>query len=323
MSQADLELRFDGPDVEAHAMDVCVLAPSLMAFGELCTEANRVLNGNNAKVKVLLKADVKANCVTVEFQIVQTLWQHVGNLIGNQNVANAKEILEWIGIISGSGVFAAGAVKGLIEYLRWKKDRKETSAEIRQTINGNIVIVKVEGDNNTITLPEQTYKLSKSVKVIESIKVVAQPVSEEQGIEKATFIYNKKEELKIDKACANELKAAHADGEETEPQTFTAHIVTYGPIFDPKSKHWKFKMNNRVENLDISETKIAEDALARGGVSVGDTYKAKIEMTERMTKQGDYKTEFKVKEILDFSPGVRRQQTELFDKSLGSQDEPS
>ena len=75
MSQADLQLRFDGPELAAHAMDVCVLAPSLMAFGELCMEANHVLNGDSAKVKVLLKADVKATCVTVEFQIVQTIWQ--------------------------------------------------------------------------------------------------------------------------------------------------------------------------------------------------------------------------------------------------------
>src|SRR5256885_68195 len=98
-SEATLQLRFDGPELQAHEMDVTILAPSLMAFGELCKEANRVLNGDQARVKVLLKADVAANCVTIELAVNQTLWESARALVQGETVATAKTILEWIGII--------------------------------------------------------------------------------------------------------------------------------------------------------------------------------------------------------------------------------
>jgi hypothetical protein len=87
--------------------------------------------------------------------------------------------------------------------------------------------------------------------------------------------------------------------------------VVYGVTLDSKSKHWKFKLNNKVENLDISETKIAQEAIDRGGVWVGDTYKVKIEMIERQMPNGGYKTDFKVKDVLDFRQGEQRTQVSL------------
>jgi len=313
MSDTNLKIRFSGPELDGHSMDVCLLAPSLMAIGELCKEANTVLNGSNAKVTVLVNADVKANCVTVDLQVHQTLWQVAQGLISNPNVASAKEILEWLGIFGGTWAASYGSikfVKGLIEYLRWKKERKEISSQVDRTDSGNYVRVTVEGNNNVIVIPEQTYKLSKSIKAVESIKTLVSPVKEENGIEQASFI-NEEMEVNIDQSAAKELSRSFADTDDIPAQTFTAHIVTHGPILDIKSKHWKFKFNNKVEELDISQTSIAEDAVARGGVNVGDTYTAKIEMKEHQTKKGSYVTDFKIKEVMAFTPGTRHQQSSL------------
>jgi hypothetical protein len=303
-STANLQLRFDGPELQAHEMDITLLAPSLMAFGEMCQEANRVLNGNETKVKVLLKADVKANCVTIDFSIVQTLWDSAKALVQGENAVTAKTMLEWLGIlIGGKGVWT------LVKFLLWGKGRKVT--EIQRSGDGNTVIVRVEGDNNTVTIPEQVYRLSKDVKVVENLKTLASPVSENNGIEEAVFIHEKKPQLKIDEETAKALRDVHADSDETEPQTFTAHIVIYGPILDLKAKKWKFKLANKVENIDISETHIAEDAFRRGGISVGDTYKVKLEMIERKTSGGAFVAEYKVKEVLGFIPGSGARQQNL------------
>lgn len=43
VSQATLQLRFDGPELQAHEMDVSLLGPSLIGFGEMCVEANRII----------------------------------------------------------------------------------------------------------------------------------------------------------------------------------------------------------------------------------------------------------------------------------------
>ena len=313
-STADLQLRFDGPEVEAHEMDVTLLAPSLMAFGELCTEANRVLNGEQAKVKVLLKADVKANCVTIELAVNQTLWESARALVQGDTIATAKTILEWIGIIA-TPVTVLGV--SLWKFLLWKKNRKITSTEIQNTSEGNAVVIRVEGDNNTITVPQPVYKLSQDMKVVENLKIVTTPVDAQNGIEKATFIYHKKPQLQIDESTAREMREIHSD--EGEPQTFTAHIVICGPILTDRAKKWKFKLTNKVEAIDISETHIAEDVLKRGAIRIGDTYKVKLEMTERKTKTGAFVADYKVKEVLEFIPGTGAQQQRLEIRSESDQ----
>src|SRR5206468_4136245 len=104
----------------------------------------------------------------------------------------------------------------------------------------------------------------------------------------AVFIRNKEQQLQIDQKTAKALHDVHADSDETEPQIFTAHIVTYGPILDAKAKKWKFKLGNKSENIDITETNIAQEALRRGGINVGDTYKVRLEMIERKTPTGAF-----------------------------------
>jgi hypothetical protein len=316
VSNAKLQLRFDGPALKSHAIDVTLLGPSLLAFGELCNEANRVLNGGETKIKVLLHADVKANCVTIDLEVIQSLWQAATHLIQSQNVHDAKEILEWIGILKEVGEYVVGGTViggGLIGFLRWKKDRKIIGTEIKQTDRGSIVVLKIEGDNNNVTfsnaVSESVFNLSKSVKVVEAVKTLVNPVSETNGIEEATFIHKGKDELKIDQDCAAELQKAYADSEESEPQPFSAHIVIYAPVLDKDSKKWRFKFNNRVETIDISETKIAEDARKRGKVVWGDTYHVKMEMREHKTRTGDFKIDYKVKEVIAFRPGDELTQT--------------
>lgn len=314
VSQAELQLRFDGPAMQAHEMDVMLLGPSLAAFGELCSEANLVFNGPNSKIQVFVKADIRPNCVTIDFHLVQTVWQTVSDLMGNERITEAKEILQWIGILTGGGATLTENVSGLlslVQFLTWKKDKKETRAEIRQTHNGNVVNVNIEGNNNTVIISEPVYKLSRKPKVVESVKMLSAPVSSATGIQEAVFIEGNREQLKIDEQMASALAQAKADSTEAAPQTFTAHIVVHTVTLDRRSKHWRFKLNNRVENIDISETRIAEEALARGGVNVGDTYKVKIEMIENEVMPGEYKTDYKIKEVLEFSPGIRRTQAPL------------
>jgi hypothetical protein len=308
VSQAQIQLRFDGPEVEAHEMDVTLLGPALFSLGELCAAANQELNGQDTKIQVKVRADIKANCVTIDLHLIQTVWQRASDLIENRNVVTAEELLVWIGFLSGGAAACIKGAKHLIDFLKWKKNRRETSA---QELPDGRIEVHIEGSNNTVIIDKSVYKLSKSIKVVESVKSFAKPISEQNGIDAATFIHDRKDQLKLDSELAAELQSVHADTEETKPQTFEAHIVAYGVTLDSKSKHWKFKLNNKVETLDISGTKIAQEAVDRGGVWVGDTYKVKIEMIERQMASGGYKTDFKVKEVIDFRQGERRTQVNL------------
>ena len=70
MGSTNILLKYDGPALANHSMDVSDLAPALMAFGTMCKEANNVLNHKRASVKVLVKADIQANCVTISLDVI-------------------------------------------------------------------------------------------------------------------------------------------------------------------------------------------------------------------------------------------------------------
>jgi len=55
MSMASFSVAFCGSALDKGTMDVRELAPSLLAFGALLEESNRVLNGNAAAVSVKVK----------------------------------------------------------------------------------------------------------------------------------------------------------------------------------------------------------------------------------------------------------------------------
>jgi hypothetical protein len=205
-------------------MDVALLGTSLIALGDVCVEANSILNGQNATVKVLITADVRANCVSLDLSVVQNVMAHVQTLLTNANVVSAKDLLEWIGILKTGTV--AGIFQ-LLPYLKWRKEHKGQEIHIQQGDNGNVVIINASGDNSKINVPMAVYKLSKSPKLVESVKQLASPVSEINGIDEAVFIYEKKEQLKIDKALAAQIQGLYADSDDPGPQTFTVRIVVH------------------------------------------------------------------------------------------------
>ena len=97
-------VRYDGPALSEHEMDVHDLAPSLLALADLCKIANEIFNGESASVRVLVRADHEQKCFQIQFDLVQNLYDQLTVLMSRDSIKNAKEILEWIGIIGLGGV---------------------------------------------------------------------------------------------------------------------------------------------------------------------------------------------------------------------------
>lgn len=297
LNHESLRIRFDGPALADHSMDVSVLGPSLTGLGQLLKAANRQVNGEDVNVRVVMNADVEANCVTMDFQILQGIGETVMQLLGNSHVKTAKEILEWLGLIN----YAGSSTLAVWGFLKWLAQRRP-GEKVTTVDQGDSVEISISGSGNHVTVSRPVYNLALDPSVQDAFLQLLRPLKE-PGIESATFV-NKKAEVAVSNAEAQlVMDATPADLDpRSEPQTITGHIVIHQPTFDPLSKKWKFKWNGRVESIDISNTDIADTVLKRGGVRVGDAYKVKMEIMEKRMKNGCYKQYFKVIEVLKFVP---------------------
>ena len=148
MSKATAIIRYNGPALAEHSMDVSDLAPALLGLSEIAKIANRNINGEQTSVKVSISVDTEQKCFQFNIEIAQTLLQQVSLLIHSGHVSTAKEIAEWVGIISGSAVGLFGAYK-------WLAKQKVTLNEISiEDTGGQVTMSNVTNSTviNNITV---------------------------------------------------------------------------------------------------------------------------------------------------------------------------
>ena len=73
MSKAAFRVAYDGDALASHTMDIRDLAPALLGLGDIFVEANRLLNGKEAKVEVHVTPNMEAGCFDLGLEVLQ-LW---------------------------------------------------------------------------------------------------------------------------------------------------------------------------------------------------------------------------------------------------------
>ena len=313
MSSEKIRIRYDGPALAKHSIDVDELAPALLALGDLCKLANNKFNGNRATIKVFVSANVEQNCFELNLELIQTLVSQIKSITSDEDVAAVKDLLEWLGIIVAVSV---PTVMGLFKFLKTLGGRKIESIEPRTKEDGNVVQVKIEGDNNRVHVHSNTIELLKEPRVAEKFKKTIKPLAQE-GYETLEFESDDGRKEEITKEEAKKILDVEAVPqllliEDDAPQMVTAWITVYSPVYEINAKNWRFEYGGRHEVIDISETNIAEKAIRRGGALVNDTYKVVLEITQTKTPTGKYKNHYKIKEVVEFHPA--QFQEDMFDE---------
>ena len=296
MKKVEIQVAYDGADMDAHSMDVDKLAPALLAIGGLCKEANRLINGDRATVKVLVQSDFKHKCFLVGFEVIQdSIFSHLKSLFENDKVETAEHLMTWLG-------FLGTPVGGLWWYLKQKRGKKIKS--VSKIDDQGLVSVQFEGDGNQITIHQNVFILSQNQAVLDAAKGVLQP-TQTPGIDSVEFRESDSENKsrvveKIEKAEAADIiekekvETVQVETEPLQPQTIDARLIVYGPKLDEKPKQWTFTYNEKNIVVDISESGIADDVLQRGRVNVGDAYLVKLEISEHKTETGGYRPAYRV-----------------------------
>lgn len=294
MKREKLRIRFDGPALDSHTIDVGILGKSLTGLGELLKHANKVVNDDKVDVRVEMKADIEANCVTMDFAVVMSFYEAIVSFVENDHVKSAKEILEWIGI-TGGAAFTAWKL------FVWISSNREPGQKVTTKKDGDVVTICIEEGRKEIKVPIEVYNIADNPACQKAFLDLISPLQHE-GITEATFQGNASEVSITQSEARTVSDAIEAGiGVSVDPQIIEGHIQIYAPTFNPEAKKWKFKWNGRVETIDISGTNIAKSVMERGNIRIGDAFRVRMEIIEKRTGTS-FKQHFRVIEVLDFVP---------------------
>lgn len=301
MPNARFELAYDGNALRDHVMDVQQLAPALMALGNLIRDTNALLNQDQTSVRVLVQSDFEHKCFSVSLDVVQTLFDQARTFLGHKDVVTAREILEYLGLI---GVPSVASVFG---YLRWRKGQRVVSeTAITDTTGTGTIQLKLD-NGATANINQTIYHLAERPEIKKSVAGLLAPTLDpgidtvritERGRIEPTLTLTRKDADAVRASC--EAPATEVVEIEHDPQAVIAHLRVRSPVFESDAKQWRFYYGEENIVADISETNIAANAIARGGVMLDDLYTVKLEITEHETDKGKFRKSYKIKEVLAF-----------------------
>ncbi|WP_332657317.1 hypothetical protein [Brevundimonas sp.] len=224
-------IRYDGPALSDHLMDVQDLAPALLALGDIIQIANRKFNGDHADIRVLVNADVEQRCFQIDLSLAQSVFEQAKGFFADDKITTAKEIAEWIGIIGGSGL-------GLFKLLAWLAKRpKVDGTSLTVTTEGGVTTL-IDGDQNQVTVNHHVYLLAADAAVVDKAKRVVAPL-QKPGYDTLQFVQGETVVDTIDKAEAAldlELAPSILDQSHEDVSSIRGLIRIKSPQYEGNAK---------------------------------------------------------------------------------------
>lgn len=287
-----------------HSMDVEALAPALLAFGKLIRAANAELNRDRATVTVLVDSEFEHKCFLINFEMLQVVLDQVKDFLNDEGVKHASDVLQKLGVLAGT------VTTGVFGYLKWRNGRKVESV-LQVNNSPGAVVIKLEGEGHTLQIGKDVLRLAQNPQVLEAIEGTLAPIKEYGEAQAIEFRRDDKPLASYKEADVKAIIASCEDptGEEPlevagdETKIVTAVLYAHGPVFDIKAPNWRFLYKKKPIYADIRETKIAKDAVKRGGSFMNDRYKVKLEITQPPEKA---EPRYKITEVLEFTPAEQQ-----------------
>ena len=307
VSSAAFQIAYDGPAMAGNSMDVQQLGPALLAIGDLCREASVAINGPHAtEVNVLVRANFDEGCFDITFDLVQVV-KEIFSIIKTPEAADAKTLLEWIGLI-GTGSTVAGY--SLFALLKWKKGRKFKATKNSEGTPEPAYTVTVKGNENTISISAPVYHLATSQRVLLAQRGLVSPLRQE-GIDYVDIRENGKTITRFTKKEYQDgvfdlVDDEIAEEEPLEPQEFNCVLVIRGPVFAERVK-WQFWLGKqRITAALGDELFIRRVFSGAERFGVGDRLHVRIRLTQVLTSAGEYRSDYEIILVTKIDPGPRQ-----------------
>jgi hypothetical protein len=294
VSTAIVEIVYDGDALATGSMDVQDLAPALLALGDLCREANRVLNGDRARVEVRVRSDFKTGSFVVGLEVVQSLLEQARSLLLDDNVAAALQLAGLLGLLKGGKA-------GLIRFLKWLEGKAPDKVE-RQP-NGDVIVYKIDQSTRieqTIIISAPVVLLAEDVAVRDALRRILRPL-EMPGIDHFETREGGQTVEVVEEPQVPFFDPPKAQSATEKPLAEDVRIAAFEvarSAFEDRLK-WSLSDGKTTINAEILD----EEFLARvdRGLRFGkhDVLKVQLQTQSHRTATGRLVTEYKVLKVLE------------------------
>ena len=298
MNKKTVRIAYTGPEVDSGAMDVRELAPALLAFGELIEESNRALNGENAKIKVLVKSDFKKGSFDVGFEMIRSLSAQLNLLIGSVHDVSIEQLSIFMGIAGGLSQLSGISLLDLIKWIRGRKIKNATTLE-----NGNIRLdIENDKDQDSIEVTKKVIDLYRNILVRKQLDQVLKPLEKEgvESFEVRSADDHKKTITSISKKERDYFFVPEIP--EAEPQELTSQRRAVFKIVEISfEEQLKWRLDDGESRIYAT---ILDEEFLKGidrreyTFAKGDTLEVLLRTRQTLTTKGSIKTEHEVLEVI-------------------------
>lgn len=293
MSQASVRVAYDGEALRQGTMDVRELAPALLALGELCDRASRVLNGDAARVSVQLHSEFKRGSFGLEVDVVQLM----KDALLSEDYKAARELLWLLGCGGPPAMF--GLVK-LVKFLRGRKPAGTT-----QETDGTFSI-KVEGDNSQISvvnIHSEVILLFNDAGIREALAGVVKPL-EAEGIDSLEIAGEQSTE-RIEKQEAHYFTRPEVEETQIADETREGVFEIVKLSFTDRYK-WTFSDGNATFNADILDDEFFERLQRREhAFAKGDLLRVKVRIVT-WRSSGGLRAQYSILDVIEVVPALQQ-----------------
>lgn len=292
MSRATLKVAFDGPAIHDGTMDVRDLAPSLLAVGQLCEEANRVLNGERIQATVLVRADFRKGSFEVNLDLVQSLISQMRSFLVGEDATAAANLLA---LLSG----ATGGTVGLLGIIKWLRGRRPK--RLVALDNGR---VRLELDDLSIETAREVIELYRDLDVRKAAASVIRPL-EKLGIDTIAFAPTPESREVITKEDAASFMVPEPEEEQIIQEEKKAAFTIVSISFKDGNKWRLFDGQNTINVTMADEAFIARVNQNDVVFAKGDILVCRVLMEQWRIKDG-LRTEYTVIEVVEHRSAARQ-----------------
>jgi hypothetical protein len=243
-------IKYDGPALASHQMDVRELAPALIALSDLLERANKAAFADAAEVRVNVKGNFKGGSFGVDLIAVQDIARQIIDLFSGKEASAAANLLALLGAI---GLTGGG---GLIGVIKWLRGRKPSAIRMD---GDKTVFELVEGETvETFEVDLVTGKLYQSRVVRQSLAHVIKPL-EREGVDLFATAMDGKTQTVITKDDVPAFLMAASEADVVSDTTTEGVLLQIESAVFKDGNKWRFNDGSTAFFAEIADP----DFLAR------------------------------------------------------------